>query len=208
MIACEFSGIVRDAFRARGHDAWSCDLLPTEAPGPHIEGDVLAVLDDGWDMMIAHPPCTYLANSGARWLFEKPGRWAQLAEACAFFLKLLNAPIPRIAVENPRPHKWATERIGRPYFVTQPWEHGHPQRKATCFWLRGLPVLLPSRVCGPPPDGDKAWESIWREPPGPNQARNRSRTYPGLAEAMANQWGTLAPRLAAGARSTRDEGVS
>jgi len=193
LIACEFSGTVRDAFRALGHDAVSCDLLPTEKPGPHMVGDAVSLLGDGWDMLIAHPPCTYLANSGARWLFEQEGRWAKLDEGVALFRAFLNAPIPRIAIENPMPHKWATERIGRRYdFRVQPWEHGDKQKKTTCFWTKGLPPLLPSVMVGPPPsdpDEAKAWESVWREPPGPMQAHNRSRTFTGIAAAMASQWG-------------------
>jgi len=115
LIACEFSGIVRDAFAKKGHDAWSCDLLPTEIPGNHIQGDVCDILDDGWDMMIAHPPCTYLANSGVRWLHERPERWEKLKEAADFFRTLLNAPIERICIENPIPHKYAIYLIGRKY---------------------------------------------------------------------------------------------
>ena len=190
LVACEFSGIVRDAFIAKGHDAISCDLLPTEKLGPHYQGDVNDILEDGWDMIIAHPPCTYLANSGARWLFEKEGRWQQLDKACEFFRGFLESSAPKVAVENPMPHKWAVERIGRKYdFKVHPWEHGHKQKKTTCFWVKGLSCLLPSRMVGPPPKNDKSWESIWREPPGPDQAKNRSRTYQGIADAMANQWG-------------------
>lgn len=202
LVACEFSGVVRDAFIAAGHDAVSCDLLPTEAPGPHVEGDVTPMLRKPWDLVIAHPPCTYLANSGARWLFEHEGRWAKLDAGCAFFLACLNANAPRVAVENPWPHKWAIERIGRkPDCRVQPWEHGHRQKKQTCFWLRGLPPLLPSVMVGPPPRTGtaeaKEWEAIWREPPGPNQAKNRSKTFPGIAEAMATQWGGFAQERAA-----------
>lgn len=192
LIACEFSGIVRDAFLARGHDAWSCDLLPTERPGPHIQGDVLAILNDGWDLMVAHPPCTYLCNSGARWLFEHEGRWGKLDEACRFFRAFLESPVPLVAVENPMPHKWATDRIGRHFdFAVQPWEYGDKQKKTTCFWVKGLPYLMPTSIVGPPPTGEaaKEWESVWRENPGPDQARNRSRTFPGIARAMAEQWG-------------------
>lgn len=190
LVACEFSGIVRDAFIRRGHDAWSCDLLPTERPGPHIQDDVLKHLE-GWDMIIAHPPCTFLANSGARWLFEKEGRWEQLAKACEFFNVFLNAPAKFIAVENPMPHKWATEKIGKYNFKVHPWEHGHKQKKTTCFWVRNLPCLLPSAMVGPPPKNDKTWESIWREPPGKDQSKNRSRTFTGIAKAIADQWSNL-----------------
>lgn len=208
LVGCEESGVVRRAFRAQGHDAWSCDLLPSRDDSPfHIVGDVRDLLRgrysqaiDGswtrlpWDLGVFHPPCTYLANSGARWLFEKPERWAQLDRSVAFFLALLNAPIPRIAVENPMPHTWATQRIGRRYdFKLHPWEHGDKQKKTTCFWLKNLPPLLPTVMVGPPPEGEeaKAWEAVWREPPGPDQQRNRSTTFPGIAQAMADQWGTL-----------------
>ena len=191
LVACEFSGVVRDAFAARGHEAWSCDLLPTERPGNHIQGDALALLDGSWDLVIAHPPCTYLANSGARWLFEQEGRWPKLEDACAFFRAFLDAA-PKVAVENPLPHKWATERVGRYAFKVQPWEHGHRQKKTTCFWTRGLPPLLPTVVVGPPPKAGtpeaKEWEACWREPPGPDQAKNLSRTFQGIANAMAEQW--------------------
>ena len=192
LVACEFSGIVRDAFAARGHDAWSCDLLPSERPGNHIQGDVLEVLDQGWDLMIAHPPCTYLANSGCRWLFEKEGRWQQLADGVSFFLALLNAPIPRIAVENPTPHKWATERIGSKHHQrVQPWQFGEPQKKGICLWLKNLPPLIATNIQYPPTDPEQAkeWERVWREPPGKDQAKNRSRFFPGIAKAMAEQWG-------------------
>lgn len=189
LVACEFSGIVRDAFAARGHDAWSCDLLPTERPGNHIQGDVLKVLGDGWDLMVAHPPCTFLANSGARWLFEKEGRWQQLDDGCKFFSAFLNAPIPKVAVENPQPNKWATERIGRKYDQKiQPWEFGDKQKKGTCLWLSGLPILLPTHNLRPSA-GDKSYEKVWRMAPGPDQAKNRSRTFQGIANAMASQWG-------------------
>lgn len=194
LVACEYSGVVRDAFIARGHEAMSCDILPTESPGPHYQGDVMDILDDGFDILIAHPPCTFLANSGARWLFEKEGRWEQLDEACRFFRAFLEADIPMVAVENPRPHKWATERIGRHFdFAVHPWEHGHRQKKTTCFWTRNLPYLMPTDMVGPPPKGDAAkdWEMIWRCPPGENQAKIRSRSFEGIANAMADQWGSL-----------------
>lgn len=197
LVACEFSAVVRDAFRARGHDAWSCDLLPCEGePAWHIQGDVLPLLAEPWDLVIAHPPCTYVANSGARWLFEKPGRWEQLAAGTAFFRAFLDCRAPRIAVENPTPHKWATEQIGRkPDCRAQPWWFGDRQKKGLCLWLKNLPPLVPDQPVGPPPKAGteeaKAWESVWREPPGPRQAHNRSRTFPGFARAMAEQWGPL-----------------
>lgn len=189
LVACEFSGIVRDAFLKRGHDALSCDLLPTERPGPHIQGDVLGHLNDGFDLMIAHPPCTYLANSGARWLFEHNDRFAKLDAACTFFRCLMDADIERIAIENPMPHKWATQRIGRHFdFAIQPWEYGERKVKRTCFWVKNLPYLMPTDIIDPS-FKDKSWESVWREPPGPDQKNNRSRTYQGIADAMAEQWG-------------------
>jgi len=190
LIGCEFSGIVRDAFIEAGHDAISCDLLPTERPGPHYQGNVLDIISDGFDMGIFFPPCTRLANSGVRWLHER-NLWAELDEACAFFRTFLDADIPMVAVENPRPHKWATERIGRRFdFAIHPWEHGHRQKKTTCFWVRNLPYLMPTDIVGPPPKGEaaKEWEMIWRCPPGENQAKMRSRTFEGVAKAMAEQW--------------------
>jgi len=183
LVACEFSGTVRDAFTAVGADAWSCDLLPTEAPGQHIRGDVVRILDEGWDLMVAHPPCTYLANSGVSWLHTRPCRWEALDEAARFFRALLDAPIPHIAIENPIPHKYAIERIGsRPDHRIQPWEFGHPETKATCLWLRGLPPLLPTDpVTGRRP------RSHWLSP-GPDRWKERSRTLPNIAAAMAAQW--------------------
>lgn len=143
LVACEFSGAVRDAFIALGHDAMSCDLLPTEAPGPHHEGDVRDVLGNSWDLMVAHPPCTYLTNSGVRWLHTKPGRWEQMREGAEFFRELLNAPIPRVAVENPIMHGYAREIVGRRADqIIHPWQFGHLESKATGLWLRGLPPLI------------------------------------------------------------------
>lgn len=147
LVACEYSGIVRDVFIARGHDAVSCDLEPTESPGPHIVGDVRNLLNDSWDMMIAHPPCTYLCNSGVRWLHESPQRWKLMQEACEFFLDLLHAQIEYIAIENPVMHKHARKVIGRgPDFTIQPWQFGHGEVKRTCFWVRNLPPLRPTKI--------------------------------------------------------------
>lgn len=183
LVACEYSGIVRDAFTAQGHHAMSADLLPTESPGPHYQGDVLDVLGDGWDLMVAHPPCTYLANSGVRWLHERPERWAKLDDGAAFFRALLDAPVPRIAVENPVPHKYAVERIGRKYDQTiQPYEFGHPESKRTCLWLEGLPPLVPTNVV----NGRE--QRVWKMAPGPDRQKERSRFYSGIAQAMAGQW--------------------
>ncbi len=181
LVACEFSGVVREAFRARGHDAWSCDVLPTEVPGQHYRCDVLEVVTFGWDLMIAHPPCTYLCNSGVRWLYTEPGRKAKMEAATEFFDALYNAPISKICVENPIPHKHANLY---PYDqIIQPWQFGHGETKATCLWLKGLPPLTPTRVVA----GRKG--KIHLMSPGPNRGRERSRTYAGIARAMAKQWG-------------------
>lgn len=176
LVACEFSGVVRRAFRDRGHEAWSCDLRPAEDGSPfHIRGDALPLLSKRWDLLIAHPPCTRLCNSGVRWL----------SEAAAFFRQFLTADVERIAVENPIPHKYALEQIGRRYDQTvQPWQFGCGETKATCLWLKGLPKLKPTNiVCGR--EG-----RVWKMPPGPERERERSRTYEGIAAAMAEQWGT------------------
>jgi hypothetical protein len=180
LVACEFSGVVRDAFLARGHDAWSCDLLSTEVVGPHIVGDVRDELRLGWDLMIAHPPCTHLAVSGARWF---KGKLREQAEALGFVRCLLEAPIPRIALENPI--SIISSRIRKPDQVIQPWQFGHGEVKATCLWLKGLPPLTPTNVVA----GREA--RVHRAPPGPDRWKDRSRTLPGIAAAMANQWGSL-----------------
>lgn len=180
LVACEFSGRVRDAFRALGHDAWSCDLEETEVPGPHIRGDVLAQLSAGWDLMVAHPPCTDLAVSGARHFAAKrlDGRQARALE---FVRALMASPVPRWAIENPV--SVISSAIRRPDQVVQPWMFGHGETKATCLWLKGLPPLLPTRVV----PGREA--RVHRLPPSPDRWKERSRTYPGIAEAMAQQWG-------------------
>ena len=185
LVACEYSGTVRDAFIAQGHDAMSCDLLPTDTPGPHYQGSALDILGDGWDLLIAHPPCTYLTNSGVRWLHSDPTRWAKLDEACAFFAQLLDADIPRICVENPIPHKYALERIdGRKYTqIIQPWQFGHGETKATCLWLKGLAELEPTDIV----DGRE--QRIWKLPPSADRWKIRSTTFKGIANAMAQQWG-------------------
>lgn len=178
LVACEFSGIVREAFRARGYDAWSCDLLPSEIDGPHIMGDVRDVLGWGWTLMVSHPPCTYLAVSGARWFAE---RQQEQADALAFVQTLMDAPIPHIAVENPI--SVISSRIRKPDQIVQPWMFGHGETKATCLWLKGLPKLDPTDVV----DGREG--RVHHEPPGPERWKNRSRTYAGLAAAIADQWG-------------------
>lgn len=180
LVACEYSGVVRDAFRARGHDAWSCDLLPSEAdPTFHIEGDVLPLLDGGWDLLVAHPPCTDLAVSGARWFPEKRADGRQ-QRSLEFVRALLDAPIPRIALENPV--SIISSVIRKPDQVIQPWMFGHGETKATCLWLKGLPPLVPTDVVA----GRE--ERVHRMPPGPDRWKERSRTFPGIAAAMADQW--------------------
>lgn len=177
LVACEFSGVVRDAFRARGHFAMSCDLLPSETPGLHYRGDVRDVLGAGFDLMIAHPPCTHLAVSGARWFKDKR---REQAEALDFVRLLMTAPIPMICIENPV--SIISSRIRKPDQIIQPWQFGHGETKATCLWLKGLPKLTPTNVV----DGREA--RVHRMPPGPDRWKERSRTFAGIAEAMADQW--------------------
>ena len=180
LVACEYSGTVRDAFIRAGHDAMSCDLLPTDVPGPHYQGNVLDVIEDGWDLMIAHPPCTHLAVSGARWFKEKQ---KEQAEALDFVRVLLNAPIYRIALENPV--SIISSRIRKPDQIIQPWQFGHGETKATCLWLKNLPLLQPTNIV----EGRDA--RIHRMPPSPYRWKERSKTYAGIAAAMAEQWGML-----------------
>jgi hypothetical protein len=203
LVACEYSGTVRDAFLARGHDAWSCDLLPDErGSNRHIRGDVLQILDWGWDlMMVAHPPCTRLCKSGLRWLHTPPpGRTMEemqreLEEGCRVFSALWAAPIPRVVIENPRMHRLAQERITGfvpPHQVVQPWWFGDPVFKALCLWIRGVPRLKPSNPLEPPPYGSaqaKTWERIHRMPARRDRRRERARFFPGTASAFADQWG-------------------
>lgn len=178
LVACEFSGIVRDEFLKIGWDAWSCDLLPSERKGQHIHGDVLDVLDYKWDLMIAHPPCTHLAVSGARWFKDKKD---EQEKALIFVRKLLAANIQKIALENPI--SIISTRIRKPDQIIQPWQFGHGETKATCFWLKNLPKLTPTEiVSGRSP-------KVHRLPPGPDRWKDRSRTYHGIAKAMAMQWG-------------------
>lgn len=191
LVACEFSGVVRRAFRARGHDAWSCDLLPSEDGSEfHLQGDALLAAQGGrlhqmgdlvaalpWDLMIAHPPCTHLSVSGARWFKDK---LPEQAEALDFVRMLMAAPIPRIAIENPI--SIISSRIRKPDQIIQPWQFGHGETKATCLWLKGLPPLLPTNIV----PGREA--RVHRMPPGPDRWKERSRTFAGIAEAMADQW--------------------
>lgn len=178
LIACEFSGTVREAFKAKGHDAWSCDFLPTEIPGQHYQCDVLEVLEEEWDLMIAHPPCTHLAVSGARWFKNKA---AEQNSALYFVRCLLNSHIPRIALENPI--SIISSRIRKPDQVIQPWQFGHGETKATCLWLKNLPLLKPTKIV----EGREA--RVHKLPPSPDRWKLRSITYQGIADAMAEQWG-------------------
>lgn len=200
LVACEFSGVVRDAFLARGHDAWSCDLLPSEQPGQHLQGDAIVFAYGGtkgrvpmgkhaylwpddlmnWDLMIAHPPCTHLAVSGARWFKNK---LMEQKEALQFVYALMHAPVKRIALENPI--SIISSRIRKPDQIIQPWQFGHGETKATCLWLKNLPPLVPTNIVV----GREA--RVHRMPPGPNRWRERSRTFQGIADAMADQWGNL-----------------
>lgn len=179
LVACEYSGRVREAFRNRGHHAISCDFLDAEDGSPwHYRGDVRDVLAYDWDLMVAHPPCTHLAVSGARWFKEKQ---VEQAEALAFVRLLLRASVPRIALENPV--SIISSRVRKPDQVIQPWQFGHGETKATCLWLKGLPKLVPTNIV----DGRE--NRVHRMPPGPDRWKDRSRTYQGIADAMAAQWG-------------------
>lgn len=194
LVACEFSGVVRDAFIARGHDAISCDLLPTERPGPHIQGDVTGHLREPWDLVIAHPPCTYLTNSGARWLYDArfPNRWQHVIDGAVFFRACLEANAPRVAVENPIMHGWAAKIVGsKATQVIQPWMFGHLESKATGLWLKGLSPLAPTRDVGgqvrqlPKRETHRVhWTGAGRR-----RGHIRSITPAGIADAMADQWG-------------------
>ena len=182
LVACEFSGIVREAFRKLGHNAWSCDLLPSEIPSKyHIQDDVLTVIYKNkgyWDLMIAHPPCTYLAVSGAKWFKD---RQAEQLQALKFVYDLMDAEVLKIAIENPI--GVISTKIRKPDQIIQPWMFGHGETKATCLWLKNLPKLQPTNIVS----GREG--RVWKESPGPNRWKNRSRTYQGIADAMANQWG-------------------
>ena len=178
LVACEFSGTVRDAFAARGHDAWSCDILPTDKPGQHLQCDVREVLDRKWDIMIAHPPCTHLAVSGARWFKDKQ---VEQAEALDFVRTLLEAPIEKIALENPV--SIISSRIRKPDQTIQPWQFGHGEVKRTCLWLKNLPLLKPTEEVV----GREA--RVHKMPPSPDRWKKRSITYQGIANAMSEQWG-------------------
>jgi len=222
LVACEWSGTVRDAFRARGHDAWSCDIIPCEGDNTyHFQQDVIEIIYDGcWDMLIAHPPCTYLANSGVHWLHRQPGRWDKMVTASVFFKTFLSSGIPKICVENPVMHGYAVSLIGEPYTQTiQPYDFGENASKRTCLWLKSLPKLNSTKFiepvyhckCGynfvyslgkygcPDCGGENGpARAIWENQtpsgqnklgPSPDRAKLRGRTYRGIAEAMAIQWG-------------------
>jgi hypothetical protein len=190
LVACEYSGAVRDAFRALGHNAVSCDLLPSDKPGPHYQGDVSDIIADGWDMMIAHPPCTYLCSSGLHWNKKRPERAAKTEEALRFVELLMSAPIKRIAIENPI--GCISTRICKPDQTIQPWQFGHPESKATCLWLKRLPALTHTNVLPLPATG--RWQNQTASgqnklAPSANRWKIRSTTYQGIADAMAEQWG-------------------
>ena len=191
LVACEYSGRVRDAFAKLGHDAWSCDIIPTETPGNHYEGSVLDILGGGWDLMIAHPPCTYLSNAGARHLYPKgqlnQKRLTQGLVTKEFFMALYNAKIPKIAIENPTPSKV----FGLPQYTQaiQPYEYGHPYKKRTCLWLVGLPKLIPTKIVAERQSTKVVGN--WFNKGGKERQKERARTFEGIADAMANQWGNL-----------------
>ena len=194
LVACEYSGVVRDSFLKLGHDAISCDLLPTDSPGPHYQGDVMDIIGDGYDLMIAHPPCTFLSNSGVSWLHKDISRWPKLFDGAEFFKKLLNAPIEKIAIENPIMHKYSKSIIGvMPTQVIQPWMFGHPESKATCLWLKGHQPLIETKNVKedflklPKNQGQR----VHFLPPSKDRWKIRSKTFQGIAEAMASQWGNL-----------------
>jgi len=200
LVACEFSGIVRDAFLAKGHDVLSCDLLDTERPGPHYKGDVRDVLFDSWDMLIAHPPCTRLANSGVRWLSDPPkGKtleqmWDDFYSGVEFYKLFQQSFILKKAIENPIMHCYAKEQLKILRTVVQPWWFGEKAFKATGFELVGLPPLKPTNKLIPPRPGTREhleWSRVWMESPGKDRWKNRSRTYEKVAEAMAQQWGSI-----------------
>ena len=180
LVACEYSGVVRDAFIKKGHDAMSCDLLPTESLGKHYQGNVLDIINDGWDLMIGHPPCDHLAVSGARWFKEKQKDGRQ-QNGIDFFMRLINAPIEKMAIENPI--SIMSTKYRKPDQIIQPWQFGHGETKSTCLWLKNLPLLTPTNIV----EGRE--QRIHKLPPSKDRWKIRSKTYLGIAEAMADQWG-------------------
>lgn len=191
LVACEFSGTVREAFRELGHDTWSCDLLPTEIEGNHFQTDIFNIIDAGWDLMIAHPPCTYLTVSGNRWFKENPQRYLERIEAATFFIRLAIANIPKIAVENPIGVMSGFYR--KPDQIIQPYEFGHEATKSTCLWLKNLPHLVPTNVVSKGErhvtKGGNSLPTWYNLPPSEDRWKERSRTFEGIAKAMAEQWG-------------------
>jgi len=190
LVACEFSGTVRNAFAMRGHNAWSCDLLPTESPGNHFQCDVKKIVSHGWDIMIAHPPCTYLCSSGLHWNKRRPERQQQTEDALNFVQFLMDVKIPRIAIENPI--GCISSRIRKPDQTVQPWMFGHAESKATCLWIKGLPKLRPTNVLSLPESGrwnNQTASGQNKLPPSETRWKLRSKTYSGIADAMAEQWG-------------------
>lgn len=193
LIACEESATVRQAFEKRGHDAWSVDILPSRVPGNHHQGDIFhflhSPLNMHWDLIIGHPPCTFLSNSGVRWLYNKDGsrneqRWRDMEIGSLFFKSLLHSNCDKICIENPIMHKYAKEIIGVSQTqIIQPWQFGHGETKATCLWLKGLPELKPTNIV----EGRE--QRIWKMGPSENRQKERSKTYQGIADAMAEQWG-------------------
>lgn len=194
LVACEYSGTVREAFRKRGHDAWSCDLLDTDIEGQHMIGDVMGVLGEKWDLMIAHPPCTYLTNAGVCWLKKDKKRFGEMQKGAQIFYELLNSDIPKICVENPIMHKYAVNIIGRRQDqVIQPWMFGHKEKKATCLWLKNLPKLVPTTNLKAETEAlpKHVQQRIHYASPGPDRWKIRSKTFQGIADAIAEQWGGL-----------------
>mgnify|MGYP006189581721 CR=1 FL=1 len=195
LVACEFSGKVRDAFTALGHDATSADLMPSETQGQHYQGDVRDILDQDWDLMVAHPPCQYLSNSGAHWLHRQEGRWEKMREGAEFFRDLWEADIEHIAIENPIMHKYSKEIIGRGELVkqsqiVQPYWFGHDASKATGLWLKNLPLLTPTNMLVKDRYANQTPSGQNKLGPSPDRWKLRSATYQGLADAMAQQWST------------------
>jgi len=195
LIACEFSGIVRDAFAKRGHDAWSCDLLPTEAPGNHYQGDIIDIVTDNWDLMIAHPPCTYLCVPGAHYLHNRFERWNKLGKAVGFFMRLYETPISKICIENPVPNRYA--KLPKYSQIIHPWQFGHELSKRTCLWLKNLPKVEPTQIMQN--RGERYTRTIRQQVKYGKSSNSkwyakatiqeRSRTFQGIANAMAEQWG-------------------
>ena len=196
LVACEYSGVVRDAFIRHGHDAISCDLLPSDSDlGPHYQGDVFDIIQDGFDLMIAHPPCTYLCSSGLHWNKRRPERAALTEEAIAFVKRLWDAPIRKVAIENPI--GCLSTRFAPPAQIIQPWQFDHPESKATCLWLRGVSALTPTNILPKPSSG--RWDNQTASgqnklAPSEDRWKLRSKTYQGIADAMAEQWGLLGPK--------------